>query len=245
MPNDLWQMDFLGHVALGSGRVHPLCVLDDHSRYAVGVFACPNEQDGTVRTHLANVFRRYGLPQAILADNSSPWGVTHSFGALTKLGAWLVRLGVEVWHGRPHHPQTQGKVERFHQTVAAEILSPFQYPDLSRCQVALDAWRQTYNLVRPHAALGLAVPASRYHASPRPFPETLPPIVYGPDDVVRTVHGGGQIQLHGRHYFVGHGVYGQPVALRPTADDGVLDVYYCQQRITTLDLRTATTAAID
>jgi transposase InsO family protein len=73
-PNDLWQMDFKGHVAMDVGRCHPLTVLDDHSRYSVGLLACGNEQSATVREHLTALFRRYGLPRAILCDNGSPWG---------------------------------------------------------------------------------------------------------------------------------------------------------------------------
>ena len=180
-PNDVWQLDFLGHLPVGSGRVHPLCILDDHSRYALGLFACPDEQGTTVQAHLITCFRRYGLPWAILSDNGPPWGVTHPGGALTWLGAWLLRLDIAVWHGRPGHPQTQGKVERFHRTVAAEVLTPYAYPDLPRCQAALDGWRTVYNHERPHQALALAVPASRYRLSPRPYPEVLAPIAYGPD----------------------------------------------------------------
>ena len=119
-PNDLWQMDFKGHFALtGGGRCHPLTVLDDHSRFALGLEACADERTETVRGHLRALFRRYGLPERILADNGSPWGSDPSH-PYTSLTVWLLRLGVGVSHGRPYHPQTQGKDERFHRTVGAE-----------------------------------------------------------------------------------------------------------------------------
>ena len=73
-PNELWQMDFKGHFAMAQGRCHPLTVLDDHSRYALAIAACGNEQDATVRAQLVPVFRRYGLPFAMLMDNGAPWG---------------------------------------------------------------------------------------------------------------------------------------------------------------------------
>lgn len=238
-PNALWQMDFMGHLPLGTGRVHPLVVVDDHARYCLTATACANEQRTTVQPILTRLFEHYGLPWAMLADNGPPWGVTHAPQALTRLGAWLVRLDVELWHGRPRHPQTQGKVERLHQTIGAEILPAYGYPDLVRCQIALDGWRTVYNHERPHEALGLQVPASRYQPSPRPFPRTLPEIVYGPDDLVRQVFGGGQIAIAGRQVFISEILYGEPVALRPTAVDGRYDVYYCRHQLRTIDLNTS------
>lgn len=73
-PNDLWQMDFKGHFAAGSVRCHPLTVLDDHSRYALGIIAFPNERTAAVRDGLSRIFTRYGLPYRMLMDNGSPWG---------------------------------------------------------------------------------------------------------------------------------------------------------------------------
>lgn len=239
-PNDLWQVDFKGHFPLADGRCHPLSVLDDHARFLLGLTACADEQDATVRAQLTQVFRHYGLPWRILTDNGPPWGNPHPTQRLTALSIWLIRLGIAVSHGRPLHPQTQGKVERFHRTLTTEqLLRPYAYRDLAACQAAFDAWRDSYNLERPHEALALAPPASRYQPSPRPFPETLPPIAYGPDDVVRQVHGSGQLSYRGRWYFVSQALRGQPVALRPTVTDGVLAVYYCQHRLGDLNLRQA------
>src|SRR5260370_32747647 len=119
-PNALWQMDFKGHVAMDVGRCHPLTVLDDHCRYSLGLVACGDETSVTVRRHLTTLFQRYGLPQAMLADNGSPWGSI--VGGHTALEVWLMRLGVRLLHGRPYHPQTQGKDERFHRTLNLELL---------------------------------------------------------------------------------------------------------------------------
>jgi transposase InsO family protein len=169
-PNELWQMDFKGHFATIAGRCHPLSVLDDHSRYAVGLTACGNEQEATVRDRLVAVFRRYGLPWAMIMDNGAPWGNAGD-QPYTIFTVWLLRLGVRVIHGRPSHPQTQGKDERFHRTLKAEVLHGRSFRDLPECQQAFDTWRQVYNHERPHEALGLAVPADRYRPSPRAFPK--------------------------------------------------------------------------
>ena len=234
-PNDVWQMDFMGHRALTTGRVHPWTLLDDQSRFALGLTACANQQHTTVKAQLTDVFRRYGLPQAILCDNGSPWG-TAGMGGLTSLEAWLLRLGVEPWHGRPYHPQTQGKVERFHGTVAAEVFAHRALIDLAAAQTAFDAFRTGYNLDRPHEALDDAVPASRYTPSARPFPEIVPPVAYGPDDVVRTVSVHGSISWQGRRHFISRGLVGEPVALRPTLGAETWQVFYCHRHIVTIDL---------
>ncbi len=237
-PNALWQMDFKGHVPLaaGQGRCHPLTVLDDHSRFALGLAACADEQAPTVQTQLTTLFRRYGLPDAMLMDNGAPWG-DEGGQPFTIVTAWLIRLGVRVSHGRPRHPQTQGKDERFHRTLKAEVLGAPPFPDLAHAQTRFDAWRTIYNLERPHQALGYAVPADRYRPSTRSFPETLLPIEYGPDDLVRRVFAPGRIALHGQQYRVGRAFVGQPVALRPTQQPDRYAVYFCHQRVTTLDLR--------
>jgi Integrase core domain len=226
----------MGHRGLGDGqRVHPLTLLDDHSRFALGLFACPHERQDLVRAHLTTCFQRYGLPQAILTDNGPPWA-TSGGGGLTALEAWLLRLGIEVWHGRVYHPQTQGKVERLHGTIAAEVFAHRHFPHLAACQPAFDAFRVTYNRERPHEALGYAVPISRYTPSSRPFPATLPEIGYGPDDQVRLVRDQGAISFHNRSYFISRGLIGLPVAVRPTTTDGVFQVVYCQSEVATIDL---------
>lgn len=234
-PNALWQMDFKGHVALAQGRCHPLCVLDDHSRYAVGIEACGDEREMTVRSRLTGMFRRYGLPWEMLMDNGAPWGGERD--GYTALGAWLLRLGVRVIHGRPYHPQTQGKEERFNRTLKAEVLSRAGLSDLSICQGAFDSWRRVYNFERPHDALELATPSTRYRPSSRSFPEVLPVIEYGPGDRVRKVDKLGCISFRNAQYRVGKAFRGQQVGLRPTAVDGVFDVHYGAQCIASIDLR--------
>lgn len=235
-PNDLWQMDFKGHFPLRAGRCHPLTILDDHSRFSLVLQACANEETLTVKTQLIQTFCVYGLPQRMLMDNGSPWGsdAEHQYTPLT---VWLIRLGIGVSHGRPYHPQTQGKEERFHRTLKAEVLAGREFEDLVDCQRHFDRWRPTYNYERPHEGIGMQVPGDRYCPSKRSYPEDLPPIEYGPDDLVRKVQQGGEICLKGKAFKLPKAFRGQPVALRPTLVDGVLNVYYCQEHIAELDLR--------
>lgn len=233
-PNALWQMDFKGHFAVGATRCHPLTVLDDHSRYNVCLQACADEQGTTVQTHLSTSFRRYGLPQRVAVDNGSPWGDTFD-SPYTPLVAWLIRLGINVSHSRPYHPQTLGKDERFHRTLKAEVLRE-TFADLHSVQRRFDRWRTIYNFERPHEALDMQTPATRYEASPRSFPEALPPIEYAPGDIVRRVQQQGFFSYRGRSFRISKAFTGYPVALRPTVSDGVLDVFFCHQKIAQIDL---------
>jgi hypothetical protein len=148
-----------------------------------------------------------------------------------------MRLGIRVTHGRPRHPQTQGKQERFHRTLNREVLQCYSLRDLAECQQAFDRWRQIYNHERPHDALSLATPGERYQPSPRSFPEQLPPIEYGTTDHIRKVDQMGWISFKNRRLHLSKAFRGLPVALRPTAEDGVFSVHFGAHRIDTLDLR--------
>jgi len=122
-PNDLWQMDFKGFFQTNQGACYPLTMLDDHSRFNLTIQACPHQRGVLVQEHMTEVFRQYGLPAQINTDNGAPWGSPSSPGQLTPLTIWLVRLGIKVTWSRPRHPQTNGKNERFHRSLKAEVLS--------------------------------------------------------------------------------------------------------------------------
>jgi transposase InsO family protein len=232
-PNELWQMDFKGHVPMHrGGRCHPLTVLDDHSRFSIGLYACDNERHQTVQDHLIAMFRRYGLPERMLTDNGPPWGVTRGRGRHTHLTVWLMRLGVGISHGRPHHPQTQGKEERFHRTLKAELLVRQELRDLDHAQAAFDLWRNVYNLERPNEAIGLQTPATRYQPSQREFPEKLPGIEFSPDDQIRRVKHDGSLSYANRFWFVGEAFAREDVGVRETS--GLIEVRYGPYIIATL-----------
>ncbi len=235
-PNDLWQMDFKAPVATLSGEQHILSVLDDHSRFVVGLQALSDQEGASVQAVLVALFRRYGLPEAMLMDNGTPWGdlAADRWGALA---VWLMRLGLYVSHARVSHPQTVGKDERFHGTLERELLSRHQWRDGSHLQARLGPWREEYNGFRPHEALGMEVPASRYRLSLRSFPEQLAPIEYPPGMAVRKVQAKGFIYFQGRLLRVSKAFRGQPVGLRAMSVEGCWEVLFCHQVIRRLDLR--------
>jgi transposase InsO family protein len=242
-PNELWQMDFKGHIAMDRGRCHPLTVLDDHCRYSLSLIACGDETRTTVQSHLTSLFRRYGLPGMMLSDNGSPWGGSGAEG-WTALEVWLMRVGVRLYHGRPRHPQTQGKEERFHRTLNVELLQANRFADLPACQSAFDTWRRVYNEERPHEALGMAVPASRYRASPIGFPEQLAEPDYHATDHVRRMSRDGAVRFQGRRVKMSQAFAGLDVAFRATALDGVWRVYFMRFAIEKVDLRVSDTMIV-
>ena len=237
-PNLLWQMDFKGYFRMTdarAGRCYPLTVLDDHSRFAICLAACSGETGKQVQQALIKAFKTYGLPERITCDNGNPWGTPKQNG-LTKFEVWLIRLGIKVSHSRPGHPQTQGKDERFHRTLKLELLNQ-GFSSLVSCQSAFDKWREQYNLIRPHSSLNQQPPVSRYAASGRPYPTKLPEVEYAADDDIRKVRGNGYISFRHEEIFVGEGLKGERVAVRPTDDDGLFEVLFCSRRVTEVDLR--------
>jgi transposase InsO family protein len=236
-PNALWQMDFKGRVKLSSGAwLHPLTVIDDHSRFAVALAACANQQTHTVQAHLEQALRHHGLPQSIYVDNGSPWGGGHP-GQWTPLRVWLLKLGVTMIHSKPYHPQGRGKNERFHRSLNAEVFALTALRDLCEAQNELDHWRHIYNRERPHQALDFATPAQRYRPSRRAFPSRLPEPQYASTDIVRRVGTTkAYVSFRNRLWKVPEAFAGETVAIRPRLPDGQFAVCFGATQIAKIDL---------
>ena len=236
-PNLLWQMDFKGWVRLADGmRCHPLTMVDDHSRYVPCLKACADEQGVTVQSHLETTFRHYGLPDALFVDNGAPWG--DSSGARwTRLSVWLLKLGVEVLHSRPYHPQSRGKNERFHRTLKDEVFALRRFGDLAEVQHAFDRWREVYNFERPHEALDQTVPASRYRPSARSMPDCLPEVEYDQHEIVRSVSSTkAYVRFKGYLWRVPRAFQGERLAIRPLTVDGKYAICFGAHQIADIDL---------
>ena len=238
-PNALWQMDFKGTFATLAGACYALTMLDDHSRFNLALSANARTTTAHVQPQLQGVFEQYGMPSRINVDNGPPWGapgaVEHS---LTDMGVWLIRNGITLSHSRPRHPQTNGKIERFHRTLKRELLSQQSFADHAQVQRHFDRWRSVYNLQRPHEALRMQTPVQRYRSSPFSFPPRLPSIEYPHGDTVVTVVANGVFKFNARTFRTSRALRGLSVALRPRRDvDGCVDLFFCHQRLATLDLR--------
>ena len=240
-PNAMWQMDFKGTFETLAGPCLPLTVLDDHSRFNLMLNANAKTDTDTVKALLVQAFKRYGLPVRINTDNGPPWGSPSDVESLTELAIWLIRLGITVSHSRPAHPQTNGKIERFHQTLKKELLAARHFTDRTQVQGCFDIWRPVYNFERPHEALGGRTPAQRFTPSPLRLPKQLPEIHYPATDTVVTVGCNGVIRFQGRRLQVTRSLRKLPIGLRPNPNiDGVFDAYFCHQKFMSLDLTSNT-----
>jgi transposase InsO family protein len=239
-PNALWQIDFKGDFATASAqRCHTLALLDDHSRFNLALQACADVATEGVRSALRQAFQRYGLPARIQADNGAPWGTPRAPGAsLSALQVWLLRLGVKLGHSSPYHPQSNGKVERFHRSVQREVLHGRVFVDLAHTQRAFEHWRVRYNFERPHDALGLHTPATRYRPSARAYSDTLAPIEYPDSDTVCVVGHNGVVRFRGRQLRLPSALLKLPVAFRADVHhEDRFEVYFCHHLLMQLDLR--------
>jgi hypothetical protein len=213
-------------------------MIDDHSRFNLALQACAKTTSEVVQTQMERVFGLYGLPVQINFDNGAPWGSPKSPGQLSELGVWLTRLGIVVSHSRPYHPQTNGKDERFHRSLDVEVLKGRSFESFARVQAALDHWRGVYNHERPHEALQMATPITRYRPSARRLPERLGSPEYASRDEVRTVGCNGELRFASGRYKVTNALRGHKVAIRPRSDeDGLFDVFFAHHRCLTIDLR--------
>jgi transposase InsO family protein len=237
-PNDVWQMDFKGRFPLSDRQIcHPLTTVDDHSRYALCLQACTNEQSETVQQHLERTFRHHGLPNAFLVDNGVPWG-TCSEVRWTKLRVWLLKLGIDVIYARPYHPQTKGKNERFHRTLKTEVLSMTTFRTMRDLQKAFDRWRHVYNTERPHQSLDYDVPANRYRPSSRSLPSKLPEPEYEEGTIVRRASQlKANLRFGKQRWRVPEAFRGELLAIRPLAMDGRFGIFFGAHQITSIDLR--------
>jgi transposase InsO family protein len=229
IPNELWQIDYKGPLRVEGKSRYLLSVLDDHSRYALALALCPDQTMATAWPVLWDLFGGVGLPEAILSDNGfAPRGPA-AFG-LSWLEARLSRLGVLTPHGRPYHPQTQGKVERWHRTLGDELFGRLDWSSEAKLVEQIERWRRdVYNAQRPHEALGYAAPASRWYASARPRPGRLPAVTYPAGMETRKVMQKGEVSWRGTEILVGAGLYGERVGVQER--DGEVVLLYGQREI--------------
>jgi len=211
-PNALWTVDFKGQFRTGDGiYCYPLTVVDAHSRYLLACVALGSPNYEATWAVFEKLFIQYGLPTAIHSDNGEPFA-SQSIGGLSRLAVRFLRLGIRVERSRPGHPQDNAGHERMHRTLKDYATHP-PAANLAEQQILLDAFRDEYNNVRPHEALGQKQPCRLYRPSPRPYPTLPPEIEYPESFVVRRVHNRGYIKWQGRRFFLSQLLIGERVAL--------------------------------
>ena len=212
--NELWQTDFKGEFKTEDGKYcYPLDILDDHSRFAIKIEASDSTANIVIPTFQA-AFREFGLPKAILSDNGAQFaGFRHGY---TQFEKWLMCLDVVPIHGRIKHPQTQGKIERFHRSMKNEFLKYHTFADATDAHQALQQWRQKYNNERPHEALGMKTPAEVYAPSSREYIEKIRPWEYGGQYHVIKVNNWGYIRFADFQVYLSETMIGERVEFRPS-----------------------------
>ena len=233
-PNELWQMDSKGKYPLSDGECHALSILDDHSRYAVGLYALPELSGAKAYPCLVETFRCYGVPQAMLMDRGSLWWSAWNGWGLTRLSVRLIEQGIRLLYGRVRHPQTQGKVERFHRTLGEALRHRGVPRWFGQWPAALAEFRSSYNERRPHEALQMKRPAERYQRSQRSYEERVKEWEYPAGSEVRRLNSQGMLSDKGHRWFVCGALADQRV--RVERFEGKLLVSYRHMYVREIDL---------
>jgi transposase InsO family protein len=217
LPNECWQSDVTHWQLADATEVEIINVIDDHSRLAVAAKVVEVATAPDALAVLVRAGERWGLPAALLTDNGCVYTTWHR-GGPNVLQTELLALGIDFRHSRPYHPQTCGKVERFHQTMKTFLAKRGPEPSVEALQAQVDRFVTYYNEVRPHRACGRRPPLTRFSARDRARPSG-PKIVAGAGVRVRRdkIDTGGKVTLrHGgklRHIAVGHAHKGKRVIL--------------------------------
>ena len=233
--NEMWQADYKGHFRMENAqRCHPLNIIDDYSRFNLCCEAQSTETFQEIQPVMIRLFREYGMPETFLCDNGNPWGTSQSVG-FTAFEVWMMELGILVLHGRPRHPQTQGKDESFNRSFTRECLKLQTFQNMNDAQQKFDAYRQLYNNIRPHHALEMAVPSSRYEKSQREYPKEIIPWEYGDGYTVVKVKDTGYFNFRGQGYFLSEGFRGKKIGIRASHIVGQFTLEFRQFKIARLD----------
>lgn len=241
--NELAQMDFKGEYALrGGGKCYPLTLLDDCSRYLLGLWALPDTQAVGVHRVLRQHFRARGVPREMLMDHGSTWYCNRTGHGLTWLSVWLITQGITLRYSGVHHPQTQGKVERLHRTLKERTKHRGPPTTLSEWSRWAKQFQQEYNCERPHAALGMKTPQELYTPENlQPYQEQPRPWEYDGGEVRRLDKQGG-LHKYGSWFFICEALAKQWV--RVDEFDNKLSVTFRHLTIREIDLETKSSTAV-
>lgn len=188
-PNEMWQVDLKGCMGRGPARCEPLSILDDHSRFLVGLFPTRTSKLLPIQAAFQETFENYGIPDTLLMDHGVPWWGNAQVNGLSRLSVWLMKQDIRLKFSGYNHPQTQGKVERFHKTLAASVRHKGTPTRFENWSPLLTTIRQEYNHIRPHESLNMDVPASRYLLSSRRYnPAPKPPEYPSHSTVIKVDH---------------------------------------------------------
>ena len=227
--NEMWQTDFKGDFLLGNGvRCYPLTILDDHSRFSIRIE--PKTSATGVKDSFIQAFQEFGLPNSVLSDHGAQFAGAHR--GLSQFERFLMDLDILPIHGRPIHPQTQGKIERFHRTLKKEALRVTP-SNMEEARIRLANWRWVYNEIRPHHSLELKTPSSVYQPSTRAYYEPKP-YIYDEGARLIKVNNWGYIRFGPMQLFLSEAMADTHVEIR-FDDNDTFSILYRNYKIASVD----------
>jgi len=231
--NVMWQTDFKGEFRMADNNYcYPLTILDDHSRFSLKIAPRLSTANVVIPVFL-EVFREYGMPDSILSDNGAQFaGFKKGY---TQFEKWLMDLDILPIHGRIKHPQTQGKIERFHRTIKQELLNHTTICDIADAENKFDIWRDKYNNIRPHEALNMKTPGDVYQPSQRKYPETIERFDYGGEYHVIKVNSWGYVRFDKWQIYLSETMIDQYIEFRPSPDGESFIACYRNYKIAEFD----------
>jgi len=240
--NELAQMDFKGEYTMRGAKSYPLSFLDDCSRYCHGLWPLAGTGGEGVKQTLESYFREHGVPLSILMDHGTPWYSTTNLQGLTWVSVWLVKQGVILRYSGVGHPQTQGKVERFHQTLKRRTRHRGAPTTMGEWERWAMAFRHEYNHERPHEALGMKTPAEVYQAvNLRAYQEQPREWEYT-GGTVKRLNTQGMLYYRQQTYFVSEALATERV--RVDELEGKLLVTFRHMTVREIDISTGATRAV-
>jgi len=240
--NDVWSVDFKGWwMTIDSRKCTPLTICDGASRLIIRAQRVDNMTTEAVRAVFESAFVECGLPKVIRSDNGTPFATATGIHGLSRLSVWWMALGILPDRIDPGQPSQNGRHERMHRDLKAEV-QPLLV-DLAQSQAALDVWRKEFNEERPHEALGMKTPAEVYTPSPRKY-EIFDELQYPEGFLPRKVCSGGKIKLAGARIHISTVFAGYHIGLKPM-DDKTMAVWFGEFHIGTIDLMTVSFSTAD
>lgn len=211
--NEMWQTDFKGEFMMADRNYcYPLNIFDDHSRFVIKI-APGLSMSNRVIPAFRSAFCEFGMPNSVLSDNGAQFaGFRQGY---TQFEKWLMNHDILPIHGRIKHPQTQGKIERFHRTMKDELLKHTVMENIDDANTKFQLWRDKYNNLRPHEALDMKCPAEVYTPSNRNYSDEISLYEYGGDFHVIKVNSRGYVRFDKWQVYLSETMINERVEFRP------------------------------
>ena len=231
--NEMWQTDFKGEFRMADNNYcYPLNIFDDHSRFVIKIAPALSTANKVIPA-FRSAFCEYGMPNSVLSDNGAQFaGFRQGY---TRFEKWLMNHDVLPIHGRIKHPQTQGKIERFHRTMQEELLKHTVMENIDDANNKFQLWREKYNNIRPHEALRMKCPAEVYIPSSRAYSDEVSPYEYGGQFHVIKVNSWGYARFDKWQVYLSETMINEYIEFRPNPHGDSFVVCYRNFKIAEFD----------